>query len=119
MGFFLPQNADQSLAALDMMQFEGIEEVRQRISQNGTMFQMIQMLQQEVLRLRAEHDVLMGDNSAQAAADLFAGQQGAPLISGGQRGEMEVNALGEATNKTRGNSAAGAREKAARSATPR
>ena len=119
MGFFLPQNADQSLAALDMMQFEGIEEVRQRISQNGTLFQMVQMLQREVMRLRMEHDAVFGDNSAQAAAQMFAGQQGAPVISGGQRGEMEVNALGEATAKAKANSAAGARAKAAGSATPK
>lgn len=119
MGFFLPQNADQSLAALDMMAFDGIEKVKQRIAQNGTMFQMLQMLQQEVLRLRAERDVLMGGNSAQAAAELFAGQRGAPAITGGRRGETEVNALGEAVGKTQGETAGGARAKAARSATPR
>ena len=35
-GFFDPQLADQSLAALDMMTFDGIEKVRDRIAQNGT-----------------------------------------------------------------------------------
>lgn len=118
MGFFLPQNADQSLAALDMMQFEGIEEVRQRIAQNGTMFQMIQQLQMQVAQLGMIVDAQNGTNIAQGAA-MAMSQQGAPVISGGQRGETEVNALGEATAKAKGNSAAGAREKAARSATPR
>lgn len=119
MGFFLPQNADQSLAALDMMQFEGIEEVRQRISQNGTLFQMVQQLQTQVMQLASIVDAQNGSTIAQGAAQTFQGQQGAPAITGGQRGETEVNALGEATSKTRNSSAAGAREEAARSATPR
>lgn len=39
LGFFAPQNADAALAALDMMDFEGIEKVRQRVRQNGTLAQ--------------------------------------------------------------------------------
>ena len=31
LGFFAPANADAALAALDMMDFEGIEKVRQRV----------------------------------------------------------------------------------------
>lgn len=38
-GFFAPQNADAALAALEMMDFEGIEKVRQRVRQNGTLAQ--------------------------------------------------------------------------------
>lgn len=118
MGFFLPQNADQSLAALDMMQFEGIDEVRQRISQNGTLFQMVQQLQQQVMQLGMIVDAQNGSAIAQGAAQQFAGQQGAPVITGGRRGETEVNALGNAVGKAQASGAAGARAKAARSATP-
>lgn len=39
LGFFAPQNADAALAALEMMDFEGIEKVRQRVRQNGTLAQ--------------------------------------------------------------------------------
>ena len=41
LGFFAPQNADAALAALDMMDFEGIEKVRQRVRQNGTLAQQL------------------------------------------------------------------------------
>lgn len=37
LGFFAPANADAALACLDMMDFEGIEKVRQRVAQNGTL----------------------------------------------------------------------------------
>ena len=46
MGFFNPELADQSLAALRMMDFDGKEEVMQTIEKNGTMAKKLQVLQQ-------------------------------------------------------------------------
>lgn len=51
LGFFNPANADAALAALEMMDFEGIEKVRQRVRQNGTMARQLQMAQQQLARL--------------------------------------------------------------------
>ena len=51
LGFFNPANADAALAALEMMDFEGIEKVRQRVRQNGTLAQQLQMAQQQLARL--------------------------------------------------------------------
>ena len=48
LGFFAPANADAALAALEMMDFEGIEKVRQRVRQNGTLAQKLAQLQQVV-----------------------------------------------------------------------
>ena len=48
LGFFDPANADAALAALEMMDFEGIEKVRQRVRQNGTLAQKLAQLQQAV-----------------------------------------------------------------------
>ena len=48
LGFFNPANADAALAALEMMDFEGIEKVRQRVRQNGTLAQKLVQLQQAV-----------------------------------------------------------------------
>ena len=39
LGFFDPANADAALAALEMMDFEGVEKVRARVRQNGTLAQ--------------------------------------------------------------------------------
>lgn len=46
MGFFNPAQADMALAALDLMDFEGKQKVTERVSQNGTLFQQIQQMQQ-------------------------------------------------------------------------
>ena len=43
-GFFNPTNADASLAALDAMQFDQREQVRRRVSANGTLYRVNQML---------------------------------------------------------------------------
>lgn len=51
LGFFNPQLTDQALAAIDMMDFEGKEKVRETIRNNGTMFQQIQQLQQTAMQL--------------------------------------------------------------------
>lgn len=47
-GFFNPQLADQALLALDMMDFNRKEFVMEKIAQNGTMFQQLMALQQQV-----------------------------------------------------------------------
>jgi hypothetical protein len=47
-GFFNPQLADQALLALDMMDFNRKEFIMEKIAQNGTMFQQLMALQQQV-----------------------------------------------------------------------
>ena len=51
LGFFAPANADAALAALEMMDFEGIEKVRQRVRQNGTLAQQLAQMQAQMARL--------------------------------------------------------------------
>ena len=53
LGFFNPQNADAALAALDMMDFEGIEKVRQRVRQNGTLARQLAQMQDQMVRMEA------------------------------------------------------------------
>ena len=50
-GFFDPARADQALAALGMMDFEGKAQVQMRISQNGGMYQQLMQLTQIVNQL--------------------------------------------------------------------
>jgi hypothetical protein len=63
LGFFNPANADAALAALDMMDFEGIEKVRDRVSQNGTLLQQLQQLQQQMAQMAAIIDMQNGGQS--------------------------------------------------------
>ena len=76
MGFFNPQVSDQVLACLDMMDFDGKQEVVQRVQQNGTMYQQIQMLQQQVAQLQA---IITGQMPQQTGSVQGAGQ---PMPSG-------------------------------------
>lgn len=51
MGFFAPNNADASLSCLEMMEFDGVEKVRERVSQNGLMYQQLMQMQQLIMQL--------------------------------------------------------------------
>ena len=53
LGFFRPDMVDQALACLDMMEFDGKDEVLHKISQNGTMFQKLCQYMQLALQLAA------------------------------------------------------------------
>ena len=80
MGLFNPANADAALAVLDMMDFEGIEKVRQRVSQNGTLYQQLQQMAQQMQKMAAIIDQQNGTNvsaAAGAAAQAAAGGQAA------------------------------------------
>lgn len=83
-GFFSPEMADQALAALDMMDFDGIEKVRDRIAQNGTMMQMIQQMQMQMAQMGAIIDAQNGTSILPNMAGAFAGQQGAQQPKGGK-----------------------------------
>ena len=80
LGFFNPANADAALAALEMMDFEGIEKVRQRVQQNGTLAKQLQLAQQQLARLT---------QTVQAARTLSrqkaAGQKNASRQTAGQK----------------------------------
>ena len=82
-GFFNPQMADQALACLDMMDFPRKQFIMQKVAQNGTMFQQMVMLQQQLLAMAQVVDQLKGTNMAdQIAASITGGV--APLaVSGG------------------------------------
>ena len=77
-GFFNPQLADQALACLDMMDFDRKEFVMQKVQQNGTMFQQLMMMQQQMLGMAMELDRIKGTNMAQVMAQ----QMGAPAPMG-------------------------------------
>ena len=68
LGFFAPRNADAALAALEMMDFEGIEKVRQRVRQNGTLAQRLEQLQSQLVQLKQGSLSGPGENLSTAAA---------------------------------------------------
>ena len=52
LGAFNPQMADASLTALSLMDFEGIEEVRERVQQGQTLYSMVQELQAQLAQMQ-------------------------------------------------------------------
>ena len=65
LGFFDPTRADQALATLDMMDFDGKDEISQKIAQNRTIQQELASWQQMALALAERFDPAMADGLAQ------------------------------------------------------
>lgn len=61
-GFFAPENADASLSCLKMMDFDHKEDVMQMIQQNGTLLDMVKMLQEQMQKLSVLTDLAYGSN---------------------------------------------------------
>ena len=125
MGFFRPDMSDQALAALDMMQFEGIEGVREKIAQTGTLFQQMQQLAPLVLAMAQQLDAATGSQYTPQVAQLV-GQtmqgQAAPapasqMPGGGQA--VQTNPPGDVLNGARRSTAGEARKAAATHSTPK
>jgi len=118
MGFFRPDLADQALAALEMMDFENIEAVRDRISQNQTLYQQVQMMQQQMLQMGMIIDATNGTTLTQGMAQEFQGNRPASPRGSGKQ-EPETNAIGEVYQKAKGDTAAAARTQTAKASSVR
>lgn len=121
LGFFNPQLADQALAAVEMMDFDGKDDVKRRIQNNGTMWQQIQLMQQQ---MSAMAQVIAASTGDTRLADVLGTGAGAYQIGNVQGKRTEETDTGEAdilgAVKEGINSTAGkARAKAARAATPK
>lgn len=53
MGFFNPQLAEQTMTALELMDFDGIETVKEKVQQGQTLMNMIQQMSQELMMLKS------------------------------------------------------------------
>lgn len=63
--FFNPQNTDQALACLNMMDFSKKDEVMQKIRENGTLQEMLLMYQRMALQLASKYEPQMAEQIAQ------------------------------------------------------
>ena len=83
LGFFNPQLADQSLACLDMMDFDGKEKVVERVQANGTLYQQLVMMRRQMAKLAAIVDAQNGTTILQGIAqDDRTAQGDAPAQDG-------------------------------------
>lgn len=95
-GFFNPQFADQSLACLDMMDFDRKEFIMQKIAQNGGMYQQMIMMQQQMMKLAEMIDAYRGGNEI---TDGLIQQFGTrmPLATKGNVSSDDNKVLGESS----------------------
>ena len=122
--FFRPDMADQALACLEMMSFEGIDEVKQRISQNSALTQLQQIVLPMLLQMAGELDQFKGTAYLPQVQMVIQRQMqmGAhPAMNMAQPmgQEPQVNSVGAAMNGARKSTAGEARKQAANNATPR
>lgn len=90
LGAFLPQNSDQALAMLQMMEFEGKQQVVQTVQQNGTLYQQVQQMQ----ALMQKMALVVQQQTGQ---DLMALVQGVTAgAESGQPGEGGGRTIGKA-----------------------
>jgi hypothetical protein len=85
LGFCNPQMSDQALMCLDMMDFEGKDDIMQKIAQNGTMFQKLVQYMQMALMLA---QVAAPQYVNQIAMDMQATTGQAPQMGGGAAPQM-------------------------------
>ena len=69
-GVFNPQMSDQALMLLDMMDFDGKDEVMQKVQANGTLLQQMAMYQQIALQLAQQVDPMLAE---QLAGNIMSG----------------------------------------------
>lgn len=84
-GFFAPQQVDQALSALHMMDFEGKDEVTQMIARNGTAYQKLAQVSQLALALTQKYE----PDKMPALAAALTGQQG--QIPNGPKAEEKID----------------------------
>ena len=90
-GIFNPQMSDQALMLLDMMDFDGKDELMQKISRNGTLMQQMAMYQQIALQLAAQVDPMLAEQLAQGimtGAAAAQSAQGGGMLPTGDDGGM-------------------------------
>lgn len=118
LGFFNPQMADQSLACVDMLEFEGKSKVVQKIQQNGTMYTQLQQAMQTIAMLQQQ---LTGQAQASPQAGQPTPQTGQPMPEGGSEDlrQLENNSLGRAVSDSKNARVNRAKEAAQKAATPK
>ena len=105
LGVMNPQMADQALMLLDMMDFDGKDELMQKVSQNGTLMQQMAMYQQIALQLAQQVDPAMAEQLANSILTGAAAAQSAQQPPMGGRVQIGGTGGGAGGNMTKLNKA--------------
>lgn len=120
LGGFNPQMSDQVMPMLNMMDFEGIEAIKQDVAQNGQMLQQIKTLQELALKLASALDQATKTTSVlPGVAQMITGEQVAPSPQVSGAASVGSNPLGESVKRTGNTTADKARQKAQNISAPK
>ena len=75
LGMFNPQMTDQAMLCMSMMDFDGKDRVMQQIARNGSLFEVLQLMQQYAVSLAAKY----GDQNALMQLQAIAQQTGGAM----------------------------------------
>ena len=114
LGFFNPQLADQAIMCLGMMDFEGKDDIMQKISPNGLLWQKLQQYMQMALTMSQIANPAMSEMIAQDIVQTLG--QGA-LVAGGSIG-MQANPAASGSKPTEDTRTGNARARAAQASQP-
>jgi hypothetical protein len=103
MGFFNPEKAQEAQSALEMMDFEGIESVRERITQGQTLMNICMQLQNENAMLKMAitgqpQPTISAGGGAPATAETPSGAKN-EVASGIMQAQTPMTGYGEALAK--------------------
>ena len=97
MGFFAPANGDSALACLDMMDFDGVEKIKESVQRNAILFQQVQMLSQALISIAPEIAAQMGIMPPEAMALTNNQPTGKATSNNNSKGSLSA----QAANATR------------------
>ena len=113
-GFFNPQMTDQTLMCLEMMDFDGKDEIMQKVAQMGTMYQKLLQYMQIALTLAQAADPMAAE---QIGADIIQIMGGAAPMGGGNAQMFQSDHIAGLGKKEPGN-VANARSRSNEAAQP-
>lgn len=94
-GVFNPEMGDQAMLLMEMMDFEGKEELKAKLANNQRLLQENMMLKQQMLQMGMIIDAQNGTSIAQG----IAAQQGGQPMPGPAAGGKETNSVGDTREK--------------------
>lgn len=115
LGFFNPQLADQAIMCLGMMDFEGKDDIMQKISQNGLIWQKLQQYMQMALTMSQVANPAMTEMIAQDIMQTLG--QGA-MVAGGATSNLMQNDHIAGVRKKEDTRTGNARARAAQASQP-
>lgn len=103
LGFFNPERATEVMPALDMMDFEGIDKVRDKVKEGDTLFKICQQQQQQIQQLMQMVQMSMAQQAPPANAPeggSKGGKGGKTPAKKGNRGDTSEQVMGSSSDKT-------------------